>query len=67
MNESSNNASTFYNDMNAMALIPIIYKPTRLTNTSCTLFDNICVSNLRNLFSGIFTIDISDNLPIFII
>ena len=67
INESSNNASTFYNDMNAMALIPTICKPTRLTDSSSTLIDNIFASNLRNFVSGIFTIDISDHLPIFII
>ena len=53
--------------MNAMALIPTICKPTRLTDSSCTLIDNIFASNLQNFVSGIFTIDISDHLPIFII
>ena len=67
LNESSNNASTFYNDMNAISLLPTICKPTRLTDTSGTLIDNIFASNLRDLVSGIFTIYISDHLPIFII
>ena len=67
INECSNNASTFYNGLNAMALMPTIYKPTRLTNSSCTLIDEIFASNLRNFVSRIFTIDISDKLPIFII
>ena len=66
-NESSNNASTFYNDMKIMALIPNICKLTCLTNSSCTLIDNIFASNLRNFVSGRFNIVIIDHLPIFII
>ena len=53
--------------MNDMALIPTICKPNRLTNSSYTPIDNVFASNLRNFVSGIFIIDISDHLPIFII
>ena len=64
--ESSNNASTFYDDIKAMALIPTICKPNRLTNSSGTLIDYMFVSNLQSFVSGIFTIDISGHLPIFL-
>ena len=33
INEISNDSSTFYNDMNTMALVPTISEPTRLTNS----------------------------------
>ena len=67
INENNNDACTFYNDMNTLALVPTICKPTRLTDSSSTLIDNIFASNLHNFCSGIFNIDISDHLPVFII
>ena len=67
INENSNDACTFYNEMNTLALVPTICKPTRLTNSSCTHIDNIFASNLHNFFSGILTIDIRDHLAGFII
>ena len=57
---------SFYNHMNSFSLVPIISKPTRIAGNSCTLIDNIFVSNLSNFNSGILTLDISDHLPIFI-
>ena len=59
--------ASFYHTMQALSLIPTISKPTRITGTTCTLIDNIFVSNLNNFKSGSFVVDISDHLPIFII
>lgn len=42
-----------------------ITKPTRVSDDSCTLIDNIFVSNSVNLFSGIVVCDISDHYIIF--
>ena len=53
--------------MNAPGLIPIITKPTRITNSSYTLIDNSLFSNLLNFSSGILTADISDHFPIFFV
>ena len=61
-----NDASMFYNDMQTKMLLPTISRPTRITSSSSTLIDNIFVNKLNNFKSGIFTIDISDHLPIFI-
>ena len=46
-------------------LLPLITKPTRITHRSCTLIDNIYVSNgiAKNLESIILTTEISDHLP----
>ena len=47
-------------------LIPSITRPTRITNSSATLIDNIFVNNyfVRSLRSQIIINDISDHLPI---
>ena len=57
----------FYHTMNTLSLIPTINKPTRIADTSCTLIDNIFVSNLNDFTSGIFTVDITDHLPFFLV
>ncbi len=46
-------------------LLPTITKPTRITHRSCTLIDNIYVSDrlTNNMESRILTTDISDHLP----
>ncbi len=46
-------------------LLPSITKPTRITHRTCTLIDNIYVSNSinANMESFILTTDISDHLP----
>ena len=44
---------------------PIITKPTRITNFSATLIDNIFTNSVCNIYPGILTSDISDHLPIF--
>ena len=64
--EDSGSAS-FLNVMNTFFLIPTITKPTRITDSSCTLIDDIFISYLSNITSEILTAEISDHLPIFII
>ena len=44
---------------------PIITKPTRITNYTATLIDNIYTNNTNQIISGNATIDISDHLPTF--
>ena len=48
---------------------PIINTPTRVSNNSATLIDNIFSNSIINnkLFDGILYTDISDHFPIFII
>ena len=43
---------------------PLISLPTRITDTSATLIDNIWTSNLSNaMVSGLITVRLSDHLP----
>lgn len=49
-------------------LLPLITKPTRLTDHSSTLIDHIYTNtSIQNITSGIALVDISDHLPIFCI
>ena len=50
------------------SLVPTITKPTRVTQKSCSLIDNIYTNNFSgssNCLSGILYTDISDHYPVF--
>ena len=49
-------SNTFYNTVNSLSLIPTIMKPTRITDFSYSLIDNILTNYFENFSSGIFTI-----------
>ena len=51
----------------SLDLLPVITKPTRITNRTATLIDLIYTNNANRLTSGIVTVDISDHLPVFCI
>merc|ERR1711942_99130 len=53
--------------MSSYALTPTILNPTRFDLRTCSLIDNIFVSNCSNFTSGLLKADVSDHLPIFII
>ena len=56
----------FLNQMFSSSFQPLITRPTRITNSSATLIDNIFVNNLEEIYtSGILFTDLSDHLPIF--
>ena len=64
--ETHNNNKQFIDTMYSLGLYPLIDKPTRISDSSTTLIDNIFTNELRfNLTSGILFNDISDHLPIF--
>ena len=49
-------------------MIPSVTKPTRVTNNSATLIDNIFTNNFKDSLKhhqGIFYNDISDHFPIY--
>ena len=48
-----------------MTLLPVITKPTRITDTSATLIDNILISSRlqHDYNSGLIISDMSDHLP----
>ena len=56
----------FVDDIVALGFIPIITKPTRITNHSATLIDHI-YTNISNedVKSGIIITDISDHFSVF--
>ena len=60
------NASTdLLHCLQSHSFIPAISKPTRITNTSSTLIDNIFINNTQWLnTSAILHCDLSDHLPI---
>ena len=56
----------FVDLMNAFSLLPIITKPTRITEHSSSLLDNIFVKNPVVYKAGIIMTDYSDHFPVFI-
>ena len=64
--ESHNSTKNFLDIMYSLGFYPLIDKPTRVTDSSATLIDNIFTNELcHNLTCGILFNDISDHLPIF--
>ena len=55
----------YLNVIYSLDLLPVITKPTRITNHTATLIDHIYTNNVNRLTSGIVTVDISDHLPVF--
>ncbi len=45
------------------SFIPTVYKPTRITEYTATIIDNILVNNYDNVNTEILVTDISDHLP----
>ena len=57
--------SDFVDLMHSYSFISLINRPTRITNNSATLIDNIFANKPNlNSFQGILVTDISDHLPI---
>ena len=59
----------FFDNMLSISLFPKITLPTRISNTSCTLIDNIYCrlsNNTMDLSSGIVHSGISDHFPCFV-
>ena len=44
-------------------MLPTIYKPTRITETTATLIDNILTNNEQIVQSTIVVSDITDHMP----
>ena len=65
--ENNNTAMRFLTSTNSFSLHPLISKPTRITETSATLIDNIFMRNPIDFTAGLLNFDISDHLPIFLI
>ena len=48
--------------LSSYACMPLITKPTRITNETCTLVDNIFTQEMGNVVSGIIPLDLSDHI-----
>jgi len=60
--------SNFVNMLFSFGIIPLINRPSRITQFSATLIDNIFTNDIYDkLNSGLIISDISDHLPIFTI
>lgn len=65
--ETDLNVQLFLNNMFSYSLLPLISKPTRVSNNSATLIDNIFLTTPVNYLSGIFISNVSDHFPVFVI
>ena len=65
--ENCSSIANFYDSMQALALLPVIHKPTRITDESFSLIDNIFTNKVSNFEAGILTFDVSDHFPNFLI
>ena len=64
--DTDNSISHFLDILGSFSLLPQIIFPTRITNTSKTLIDNIFADSSNfQIFSGNLTYHISDHLPQF--
>ena len=60
-------SADFYDHANSISFIPTIHKPTRITDQTFSLIDNILVNHLENFRAGLLSYDVSDHMPIFLI
>ena len=67
MNSDSNVTKEFLSIMNSSSFIPVITKPTRLTENSSTLIDNLFLTKPDMIFAGNLISSLSDHLPNFMI
>ena len=61
------NVTKFIDTLSTLTLLPTIVKPTRVTETSFTLIDNIFTNRIHDVHSGILEIEITDHFPVFAI
>ena len=55
----------FLSSLFSHSYLPTIRYPTRITETSATLIDNICINSIKQKFeTAIIYSDISDHLPV---
>ena len=61
-----NDTAQYHNNLVAASFKPLIIKPTRISDTNCSLIDNIWTNDLNyttNIKSDIIVTDITDHLP----
>ena len=64
--DNDDKVKVFVDLMNSCGLFSLITKPTRISQTTTTLIDNIFTNCIHNEFdAGILCLDISDHMPVF--
>ena len=63
--ETDSVSAEFMDTMLSLGLVHTISKPTRITDSSVTLIDNIFISNNLHYSSGVLPYQVSDHFPIF--
>ena len=64
--DSNSHSQVFLSTLLSSGFYPKIDRPTRITETSSTIIDNIITNNHDNrIKSGVWLTDISDHLPVF--
>ena len=66
--ESHEPTAYFVNSMYSFGFVPLINRPTRITQHSATIIDNIFTNNHNALiksYQGILVTDLSDHFPVF--
>lgn len=66
MLDFDNRRRKFSDLMSSQFLLPLIDLPTRVTENSETLLDNVWTNDLSIVDSGVFQADITDHFPIFV-
>ena len=65
--DNNENTLNLLNSLTSQSLIPIITKPSQITNQTETLIHNIFTNQPNGFVSGTLISDISDHLPLFIL
>ena len=65
--DSSPQVCDFLDAFITRSIYPLIHSPTRVTNDTATLIDNIFTNTISDLHSGIFLVDVSDHFPVYCI
>ena len=65
--ETNDGVHNFIDMLHSQSFYPTINKPTRITENSATVIDNILINDLHNHTAGVLVSDISDHLPVFLI
>ena len=65
--DNNENTLNLLNSLTSQSFIPIITKPSRITNQTATLIDNLFINQPNGFVSIILISDISDHLPLFIL
>ena len=66
--DTSNSVSDFFDCMMTYSMYPLIHVPTRITDTTATLLDNVFTNyNVNDCKSGVLIADVSDHLPVYVL